>query len=40
MLCTVLGKSVGEGPLRQRSPPVIARNYSSERVAHALARGH
>ena len=29
-----------EGPLRQRFPPVIARNYSAELVAHALARGH
>ena len=40
MLRTVLEIPFDEGPLRQRFPPVIARNYSAERVAHALARGH
>jgi hypothetical protein len=29
-----------EGPLRQGFPPVSARNYGAERVAHALTRGH
>ena len=29
-----------EGPLRPPFPPVIARNYSAERLAHALAGGH
>jgi hypothetical protein len=29
-----------EGPLRQPFPPVIARNYSADRSAHALACRH
>ena len=38
--CARLGKSIRRRTVASVVPPVIALNYSAERVAHALARGH